>query len=931
MRFNSISFKLIGSVLLINTVVLSCLGLLGYIESKNRLSETLEVDTQMLTKRLKLNLPGAIWNFDEEYIDSTLESEAEAHFVKGLYVLDDGDSIISAVVRQGNGLEKASELPNNTLNIQKSPLTFIDPDTDEETPVGKLLIDITDEKHVALLKLEIERIIIQIGALNLILLCLFAITISRMTKPLVVLKNIASSIAKGNYDLSISINRKDEIGDLADSFHVMKTGIQKKIQDLHDLNQIGQDLAGMRLQADALEKALHALSTHTHVKSGSIYLYNKNNMLELMCFSPLKQSNTHKAPRTFGKNEGIMGLAISTSKIIYIPDISKDDRFIGHQEGDTRALICVPLKDGPLTLGALNLSGNVDEVRFEESDFEFAETIAQQLVTTIKNIRMRETIEEQNRTLEQKVEERTAELKQKNTDMQGMLNNMQQGLFTVVDDGIVHDEYSAFLTNVFETDDIAGKQAHELLFSGAGLGSDELNRNQACINSLLGDDADMFEFNSHALTKEYECTVHGNKKILSLDWNAIVGDNDEIQKLMVTVRDVTAYKALELEAEKQKQELEVLGQLASIKSEKYVDFETSAHRFIEENRACIADRESINASTLNLLFRNMHTIKGNARTYGFTRLTDVVHNAETTYSTLRSDEGASWDPQTLLDELNAVEEALNQYDHVHYEILGRGTHTHHASSTSTNSQQDQAKLIETVQACMDAIQQQFPEVKHANAFQPVQTIIDHANTQSLNEILEDLVASLPSLAKDLDKQEPIVKIDAGSVRISTGVNEVINNVFAHLLRNSIDHGIERPEVRTQMGKAAQGRIDIYTRIDEKNDETTLEIHIKDDGAGLNIDKLYERGRALQLWNEEATPTIPEIADLIFHSGLSTKDHISQTSGRGVGMDAVKQFLDDSQCSVSLNLLSEKRDDTPFVAFETVISLPSELFIINPSS
>ena len=92
----------------------------------------------------------------------------------------------------------------------------------------------------------------------------------------------------------------------------------------------------------------------------------------------------------------------------------------------SKALICVPLKDGEIPLGVLNLSGNIGEVKFEQTDYEYVETIARQLVTTVKNIRMRETIEEHNRTLEQKVLERTAELRQKNQDIQAMMQNMQQ-------------------------------------------------------------------------------------------------------------------------------------------------------------------------------------------------------------------------------------------------------------------------------------------------------------------------------------------------------------------------------------------------------------------------------------------------------------------------------------------------------------------------
>ena len=78
---------------------------------------------------------------------------------------------------------------------------------------------------------------------------------------------------------------------------------------------------------------------------------------------------------------------------------------------------------------------------------------------------MRETIEEQNRTLEQKVRERTSELKQKNEDVAVMMANLHQGLFTIMSGGVVHHEYSKHLEDILETKNIANRNFMDLLFS----------------------------------------------------------------------------------------------------------------------------------------------------------------------------------------------------------------------------------------------------------------------------------------------------------------------------------------------------------------------------------------------------------------------------------------------------------------------------------
>jgi C4-dicarboxylate-specific signal transduction histidine kinase len=83
--------------------------------------------------------------------------------------------------------------------------------------------------------------------------------------------------------------------------------------------------------------------------------------------------------------------------------------------------------------------------------------------------KMLAVIEEQNRTLEEKILQRTAELRQKTNDIQTMLQNMPQGILTVVEGAVIHPEYSAYLEQIFETKDIAGQKLMDLVFSNTNL------------------------------------------------------------------------------------------------------------------------------------------------------------------------------------------------------------------------------------------------------------------------------------------------------------------------------------------------------------------------------------------------------------------------------------------------------------------------------
>jgi ligand-binding sensor domain-containing protein/signal transduction histidine kinase len=173
--------------------------------------------------------------------------------------------------------------------------------------------------------------------------------------------------------------------------------------------------------------------------------------------------------------------------------------------------------------------------------------------------RKRKEVENHNRLLEMKVAERTAEVTartaevlEKSKNIQIMLTNIPQGLFTVLSDGTIHPEYSEYLESIFETKVIAGRNASDLLFNRANLVGDALALAKSAIFAIIGEDQINFDINRALLLTEYEIHFDGHKKYLSLDWSPIL-DDDIVNRLMVSVRDVTHLKHMEtnlIQAEK---------------------------------------------------------------------------------------------------------------------------------------------------------------------------------------------------------------------------------------------------------------------------------------------------------------------------------------------------------------------------------------------
>jgi len=137
-------------------------------------------------------------------------------------------------------------------------------------------------------------------------------------------------------------------------------------------------------------------------------------------------------------------------------------------------------------------------------------------------------------------------------------------------------------------------------------------------------------------------------------------------------------------------------------------------------------------------------------------------------------------------------------------------------------------------------------------------------------------------AKETGKQ---VRLDivGGSIEVDRGVLDRMTGAFEHLLRNSVTHGIEAPEKRTAAGKDPIGTI--VVSLSQEGNEVGVEF--RDDGAGLDLARIREKGVAMRLLDPSLPHEDAELANLIFTAGLSTAETITELAGRGVGMDVVR--------------------------------------------
>ena len=172
------------------------------------------------------------------------------------------------------------------------------------------------------------------------------------------------------------------------------------------------------------------------------------------------------------------------------------------------------------------------------------------------------------------------------------------------------------------------------------------------------------------------------------------------------------------------------------------------------------------------------------------------------------------------------------------------------------------------------------------------------------------------LSNDLGKQIELIT-EGAETELDKTVIDKLGDPLVHLIRNSIDHGIETPEIRKAAGKPEKGTV-LLTAV---HSESNVVVTIKDDGAGLNAEAIREKAIERGVISENDTPSDQELYNLIFDAGFSTAKVVSNVSGRGVGMDVVKRSIESLRGKVSINC-------TPGEGSTVTIELPLTLAIIE---
>jgi len=162
-----------------------------------------------------------------------------------------------------------------------------------------------------------------------------------------------------------------------------------------------------------------------------------------------------------------------------------------------------------------------------------------------------------------------------------------------------------------------------------------------------------------------------------------------------------------------------------------------------------------------------------------------------------------------------------------------------------------------------------------------------------------ILQKIPRIVRDIamaEKKQIDVKISGEDIHVDKSIVETLDAALGHMVRNAVDHGIELPDERVKNNKSPFGLIEVNASIVGED----ILLTVKDNGKGLNLEALTKKARSMGLITDDAELSKADIVELIFCSGVSTANEVTDISGRGVGMDVVKTSIEQKKGTISVD-------------------------------
>ncbi len=613
---------------------------------------------------------------------------------------------------------------------------------------------------------------------------------------------------------------------------------------LPELIEVFQSLANFNNLEDLLEFTIHSVTRLVEAERTSLFLVDEAHQ-EL--YSQIAEGTESEI--RFPVGAGIAGTVAQNKVTIHIPDAYSDSRFnpaFDQKTGfRTRNILCMPMQNiEGRVIGVIQVLNKI-EGGFKESDELLLSTFSSHAAVCIESTLLFSKMEEL-------VAQRTEELSSALKSNRMILSNIRDGLFICNRKGVIQEGYSDSCETLLGEEGLAGKTFFTLSLSPINeVEADAFIQLESWLEFGF-DNPDMDQWEELA-------TLHLKKgsRILEFHFQRIQEDS-EVLACMVLASDIT--QKLELEAEIARSQKEAQNATAAVSAMIQAGrkgFQKALHQLEEGSLSLQNGLMAMGPETVPEMFRTAHTLKGLCLSLNLDYLGETLHILEDDLALMR----ATQTTDSADFEIH-LEQFLGQFSRMkkQFEIIFG------SRNEEETIQIPRLKWLEILQNTPPSIREDLL----------------HLDPDSIYHLSSRLKAETSRLATKLGKQVQYSE-DLGALLFPSAIAEKLLGNLLHLLRNGLDHGLEDPEERIASGKAPQGTLALLLT----QTETEIRIRLRDDGRGICPQKILAKIQSKGLSNPASSLSSQEILEYLFHPGFSTKEEITDVSGRGVGLDSVR--------------------------------------------
>lgn len=486
------------------------------------------------------------------------------------------------------------------------------------------------------------------------------------------------------------------------------------------------------------------------------------------------------------------------------------------------------------------------------------------------------------------IDDREARLAAANRRTQELLDHMRQAIVVFGAGGVVEGAGSRQAADVFGLTELGGRKVQDLLFPEARASNVEARAFVEWLALAFDADESIWSEVSALAPPEVSLTLAGEPRTLAVEFRLIVREGGA-RRVMMLATDITDQRRLEREMNARHvddaRRAAAMGRLVAGGGYVFVRFTEAARERLDRCEERLRSFDDPNVA-IEDIFRDIHTIKGEARSFDLGEMSDELDVLEESLSRMRSQlrSGAVIVRSVRDDALRRIIRAR--------ELLQTGIDRFVAASPIG------AAALEQVTVRRSDLEDLVATV--GDRSDPVGVAVSRLVARPFGESTSGLDETIARWAVREGK-EISIDISGREVPIPNQLARDLSGMLAHLVRNAIAHGIEAPGDRAALGKTERGKISIRCDLVDGAPCITVE----DDGAGIDEASLRDRARDMGI-----DPTSFALIDLLGLSGLSTRASESALAGRGVGVGAVAAQA--AALGYLLEVRSRLREGTTFV-------------------